>query len=153
MTFMPIFPVCTEYNNGCYNRCHESCNMANLPGGRPPRCTTPAQDNNITAAAEANPHTNAVAIRDTPHLNASVWTVRRRLHEAGVHHRVPAAKDRLTQQHRDGRLQFAREHVKKGYDFWERVIWTDEKKISSTNHGQLHCWRRNNTRTVEFSFN
>ncbi|KAK3891130.1 hypothetical protein Pcinc_004923 [Petrolisthes cinctipes] len=40
------------------------------------------QDRIITAAAEANPHTNAVAIRDTLHLDASVWTVTRRLHEA-----------------------------------------------------------------------
>lgn len=128
------------------HRWEGSGDLRNLPGGRPQRCTTPAQDQAIIAAAEDTPHTNAVAIRDELHLDASVWTVRRRLHEAGLHHRVPAAKERLTQQHREGRLHFAREYVNRGDEFWSRCIWTDEKTFSSTSHGQLHCWRRNNTR-------
>lgn len=59
---------------------------------------------------------------------------------------MPAKKERLEEQHRQGRLQFAREHVGKDLDFWGRVIFSDEKTFQSTNHGQLHCWRADNTR-------
>lgn len=122
-----------------FNRWTENGNLTNLPKGRPQRCTTPAQDREIVAAAEDRPLSNAVEIRDALHLDASVWTVRRRLHGAGLHHRTPAAKERLTQQHRQGRLQFAREYVNRGDDFWGRVIWIDEKTFKSTSHGLLHC--------------
>ena len=43
---------------------------------------TVAQDNNIIAAAEANPFTNAVAIRDSLQLEVSAKAMRRRLHSA-----------------------------------------------------------------------
>ncbi|KAK4318145.1 hypothetical protein Pmani_010836 [Petrolisthes manimaculis] len=52
----------------------------NLPRGRPPRCTTPAQRRDIIQAAEADPQTNAVAIRESLHLDVSERTVRRVLH-------------------------------------------------------------------------
>ncbi|KAK4315412.1 hypothetical protein Pmani_013329 [Petrolisthes manimaculis] len=99
----------------------ESGTLTNLPRGRPQRCTTPSQDQEIVAATKDSPHTNVVAIRDALHLDASVWTVRKRVLEAGLHHRVPAAKEHLTQQHREGRLQFAREYVNRGDEVWGRV--------------------------------
>lgn len=101
---------------------------------------------NIIAAAEADHHTNAVAIRDSLQLEVSARTVRRRLHEAGIHHRTPALKERLTEQHRAGRLAFAQLYSEQDEDFWRRAIFTDEKSFSSTSHGRQHCWRRNNTR-------
>ncbi|KAK4306442.1 hypothetical protein Pmani_021738 [Petrolisthes manimaculis] len=118
----------------------------NLPRGRPPRCTTPAQRRDILQAAEADPQTNAVAIRESLHLDVSERTVRRVLHEAGVHHRTPANKEFLTDQHREGRLLFAQQYVDKPEEFWKRVIWTDEKTFSSSCHGKRQCWRRNDTR-------
>ncbi|KAK4316549.1 hypothetical protein Pmani_012324 [Petrolisthes manimaculis] len=118
----------------------------NLPRGRPPRCTTPAQRRDILQAAEADPQTNAVAIRESLHLDVSERTVRRVLHEAGVHHRTPANKEFLTDQHREGRLRFAQQYVDKPEEFWKRVIWTDVKTFSSSSHGRRHCWRRNDTR-------
>ncbi|KAK3877953.1 hypothetical protein Pcinc_017356 [Petrolisthes cinctipes] len=62
---------------------HESSNLANLPGGRPPRCTTPAQDRDITAAVEANAHSNTVTIRETLHLDA-ITTARISMRNDGV---------------------------------------------------------------------
>ncbi|KAK4309825.1 hypothetical protein Pmani_018586 [Petrolisthes manimaculis] len=118
----------------------------NLPRGRPPHSTTPAQRRDILQAAETDPQTNAVAIRDSLHLDVCERTVRRVLHEAGVHHRTPAKKEYLNDQHREGRLRFAQQYVDKAEDFWKRVIWTDEKTFSSTCHGRRHCWRWNNTR-------
>ncbi|KAK4318814.1 hypothetical protein Pmani_010237 [Petrolisthes manimaculis] len=121
----------------------------NLARGRPPRCTIPAQRRDILQAAEADPQTNAVAIRESFHLDVSERTVRRVLHEAGVHqqhHQTPANKEFLTDQHREGRLRFAQQYVDKPEEFWKEVIWTDEKTFSSSCHGWRHCWRKNDTR-------
>ncbi|KAK4325700.1 hypothetical protein Pmani_003644 [Petrolisthes manimaculis] len=74
-------------------------------------------------------------------------TVRRRLHEAVMHHRMPVVKGKLDERHRLTRLQFTREYqADKGLDFWGRVIFSEENIFLSTTHGNLHCWRRNNSR-------
>ena len=105
-----------------------------------PRKTTPAQDARIIAAAAADPHTTAVAITQGLQLDVSVLTVRRRMHQAGIHHRVPAVKEKITDDHRAARLAFAQQYVEQDMEF------TDEKVFRSTCHGKRHCWRPNNTR-------
>lgn len=127
-------------------RWEEEGNLNNRPRGRPPRKTTAEQDRLIVESAENNPMNNAVALREELQLYVSVQTVRRRLHAEGIHHRTPATKQFLTARHREGRLRFAEAHVQEDLDYWARVIFTDEKTFSSTNHGKLHCWRKNNTR-------
>lgn len=64
----------------------------------------------------------------------------------GLHHRVPAVKERLEDRHREGRLRFAQQYVDENIDFRGRVSFTDEKTFSSTNFGRLHCWRMKNSR-------
>ena len=108
--------------------------------------TSQAKDALIVATARATPLTNAVAIRDHLHLEVSARTIRRRLHEEGLHHRTPAKKERLTDEHRARRLAFAQLHADKDMEFWGRAIFTDEKSFNSNCHGKLHCWRPDNTR-------
>ncbi|KAG7163345.1 putative Transposase-containing protein 4 [Homarus americanus] len=79
------------------------------------------------------------------HLD-SAQTVRSRLHEAGIQHRVLAIKERLTEQHLTRRLQFAQQYVGEDLEFWSRVVFTDEKTFASPNHGKTHLWRPNRTR-------
>ena len=128
----------------------------------PPRRTTRQHDDNIIRAAEEDPFTNVVAIRERLQLDVLAMTVRRRLHEAGIHHRVEAGiyhrveagihhrvlpkKESLTEQHRAGRLAFAQRYVGEDLEFWSRVVFTDEKSFSSTSHGRMLNWRPNNTR-------
>lgn len=100
----------------------------------------------MRAAIERNPFTNAVSVREQLRLDVSNRTIRRRLHESGVHHRVPAVKGRLQERHVRERLAFARNYVTRDINSWARTIFSDEKTFSSTNHGTLHCWRPNNTR-------
>ncbi|KAK4307347.1 hypothetical protein Pmani_018177 [Petrolisthes manimaculis] len=69
--------------------------------------------------------------------------------EMGFRHRTPAIKSKLTERHRELRLQFAQRYVHQDLNFWGRVIFSDEKTFSSTSHGKLHCWRRDNTRYDE----
>ncbi|KAG7175343.1 putative Transposable element Tc1 transposase-like 21 [Homarus americanus] len=72
-----------------------------------PRLTTRDKDATIIAAIQNNPFSNAVTIREALHLDDCAQTVRSRLQKAGTQHRVPSIKERLTDQHRTGRLQFA----------------------------------------------
>ncbi|KAG7173707.1 putative Transposable element Tc1 transposase-like 49, partial [Homarus americanus] len=86
------------------------------------------------------------AIREALHLDICAQTVRSHLHEAVIQNRVPAIKERLTYQHRNGRLQFAQQYVGEDLEFWSRVVFTDEKTFASTNHGKIHLWRPNRMR-------
>ncbi|KAK3881102.1 hypothetical protein Pcinc_014439 [Petrolisthes cinctipes] len=89
-----------------------------------PRLTSRAQDEAIQQAVRDDPFTNAVSIRKRLRLNVNAQTVRRRLREAGLRHRIPARKERLSEEHRAARLAYARH----------------------TNHGIVHKWRPYNTR-------
>ncbi|KAK3883949.1 hypothetical protein Pcinc_011750 [Petrolisthes cinctipes] len=53
-----------------------------------PKLTTPQEDENIRRAVQDDPFTNAVAIRESLHLNVTPQTIRNRLHGAGIHHSV-----------------------------------------------------------------
>lgn len=130
----------------CLKRWDEEGNLADKPKSGAPRKTTRAEDELIMQASQRNPFSNAVALQSELQLDITARTVRKRLHEAGIHHRIPAIKGFLTDTHRQNRLQFALEHEYEGLDFWSRVIWSDEKSFCSTSHGKLHCWRRDNTR-------
>lgn len=111
-----------------------------------PRKTYAADDQRIMNEVRRNPLTTAVAVRDALRLDVSTETVRRRLHESGVHHRTPALKGKLEERHRLARLEFAQRYAQEGLEFWGRVIFSDEKTFLSNTHGRLHCWRQNNTR-------
>ncbi|KAK3886864.1 hypothetical protein Pcinc_008977 [Petrolisthes cinctipes] len=63
-------------------------------------------------------------------LEVSVHTVRRRLHAQRRHHRTPAQKQALNEEHRANRLLFAEEYVDKDLQFWGRVIFSDEKHLT-----------------------
>ncbi|KAG0718363.1 putative low-specificity L-threonine aldolase 1 [Chionoecetes opilio] len=112
------------------------------------RATTFEEDQRIIEAATEGEHaiTNAVHLRNTLGLDASVDTVRRRLHAANLHCRVAAKKELLTDAHRASRLAFAEQHANKGLDFWSQVIFCDEKTFRSSDHGRVRVWRRDNTR-------
>ena len=73
-------------------------------------------------------------------------TVNRRLKELGLKSNIAAVKDILTDEHRAGRLAFARRYVHQPVEFWRRVIFTDEKSWSSASHGRVRVRRLRNDR-------
>lgn len=87
------------------------------------RITTAAENQNLINCAEAHPFETAVAIRDELHMDASSVTIRRRLHEGGIHHRNPTIKKKLNERHREGRLPFAQRYIGEGLDFWSSYIY------------------------------
>ncbi|MPC69979.1 Transposable element Tc1 transposase [Portunus trituberculatus] len=127
-------------------RWEETGNVIDEARCRRPRKTSLADNRAILESAIQSPLKTAVAIRNELQLQLSPGTVRNRLHEAGIHHRTPAVKGKLTDEHRAARLEFAQQHIDNGLDYWGRVIFSDEKTFTSNTHGRLHCWRRYNTR-------
>ncbi|MPD00339.1 Transposable element Tcb2 transposase [Portunus trituberculatus] len=109
------------------------------------RVTTAEENQQIVLLADGEGALkNAMEIKRRLQLDASVTTIRKRLHDAGIHCRVPAKKEFLTEAHRAIRLQFARLHEHRGLDFWSNVF-VDEKTFRSSDHGQVRVWGRNNT--------
>ena len=66
-------------------------------------------------------------IKNTLNIDASVYTVRRRLHEGGLHRYTPACKEKLTALHRASRLQFAEQHIDWRIEDYSKVVFSDEK--------------------------
>jgi hypothetical protein len=73
-------------------------------------------------------------------------SITRRLNSTGLRSRIAAIKDVLKEEHRAGRLRFARRYVNMPIAFWRLVFFTDEKSRSSSAHGQIHVRRLNNQR-------
>ena len=112
-------------------------NTENLPRAGTPRKTTPEQDQLIIDTARRQPLSNAVEMRQKTGVPLTIQTYRKRLHEAGIHHRVPATKPFLTERHKEQRMAFALQYYPKDYSFWRYVVFCDEKTFSTTDHGQL----------------
>ncbi|KAK4310998.1 hypothetical protein Pmani_017472 [Petrolisthes manimaculis] len=66
--------------------------LRDRPRSGAPRRTTPVEDNEIVEEASIHPITNAMAIRDNLQLQVSSDTVRRRLRERGLLHRIQQKK-------------------------------------------------------------
>lgn len=109
-----------------------------VPTAKRPRSQVTAlkEDERIWRAPAETRFTTATAIRETLHLQVSATTVRRCLHETGIHHRVPARKERLTAAHYAGRLDFANQHIGHDLNFWLRAVFTDEKTFNPFSHGR-----------------
>lgn len=113
-----------------------------------PRRTTREEDERIVSCAQRTPLITAVTVKKNTRVDVGVQTVRKRLHDANLHHRTPATKPFLTEKNREQRLGFALQYYPQEASFWDLVVFCDEKTFASDGHGQLHCWRPRNTRLV-----
>ena len=95
-----------------------------------PRMTTKREDRLLARMSIRDRRKTAPELRsdwlEDAAVDASVSTVRRRLHEVGLRGCVAVKKPLLTQRHKDNRLTWAREHRDWSADDWGRVIWSDE---------------------------
>ena len=84
-------------------------------------------------------------------IDASIYKVRRRLHDRGLHRYTSACKEKLTARHRASRVQFSEQHLDWGIVDWAKVIFSDEKTFSLTGHGKLRTYntRYNQSNTHE----
>ncbi|KAK9711200.1 Transposase [Popillia japonica] len=88
------------------------------------RATTRHEDDNIVNYVRETLFTTSQRILKAVGVNCSVRTIRKRLHEVGIHARVPTKKPLLTNAHTAARMRFCQENIDRN---WRAVIFTDEK--------------------------
>ncbi|GFV34000.1 transposable element Tc1 transposase [Trichonephila clavipes] len=77
--------------------------------------------------------------------SVSAETVRRVLRKAGCNGRVARKKPLIGKRNRVKRLKFAKEHILKPQQFWNEVIFSDERKFIFGSDGRRMVWRKPNT--------
>ena len=82
------------------NRCEETGDLRDLQRNGCPQKTSQEENQAIITKASRNLLTNAVIIKNTLNIDASVYTVRRHFHDGGLHRYTPACKEKLTARHR-----------------------------------------------------
>ncbi|KAG0430316.1 hypothetical protein HPB47_022805 [Ixodes persulcatus] len=116
--------------------------IADLPRGGRERATSTEEDKLIVAACVVDPFLSAREIRDELELeNVSVSTIRRRLHEAGIHSRIVAQKTLLDDRHRKQRMEFASVVESWCPQKWRSVVLTDEASFCTRWDQQQRVWR------------
>ncbi len=60
----------------------------------------------------------------------SAQTIRRTLHQIGLHGCHPRRKPILKMMHKKAYKQFAEDKQTKDMDYWNHVLWSDETKIN-----------------------
>ena len=91
--------------------------------------------------------TNAVELRRilNKHYKTSfcVDTVKRILKAQGLNGRIRIKKPRLTKRHKKLRLKFAKKYKSWKKEDWEKVIFSDETRISRIgSDGKRYIWRK-----------
>lgn len=116
----------------------EKCGTtADMPRSGRPRHTTPRDDSRIYFSAVRSPKKTPEMIKSQMNLNVSARTVRRRLNEKGLRPHMSAKVSYISAKNQKLRLAFAKKMVSRPKFWWDRVIWSDEKKFEL-----MHAKRR-----------
>lgn len=68
-------------------------------------------------------------------------TLRLALRRRGLHRRIALRKPKLTEKHKEARLQFALDHIDSPPEFWKAILWSDETWICSGRNRKTWVWR------------
>jgi transposase len=103
----------------------------------------------LKTAVEATKEANQLLERPV-----SVYTVRRRLKEAGLIAKKVVKRPALKREHIKGRLEFVKKYKEWTEDDWARVVWSDECKVNRIcSDGLRYVWDDNpgriTTRSVQ----
>jgi transposase len=108
-----------------------------------PRISTSREDRSLVRMSLVNPQQPSTSLMQCWDVNASKSTVKRRLKEAGLNARIPRKKPFLNMRQRKQRVHWAKQHVNWTSDHWNKVIWSDETRISLfASDGVRYVWRR-----------
>lgn len=123
------------------HRDSEEGSVEDRPRAPPPRVITPDRVAHMIDVYNSEPFTKTSQF--ALEYECSMKTVRRALHQAGIHHRRPAKKIILSEELKQARVRFARDY--RDFDF-SHAIFSDEKSFKSSQLGRRNLWRVNNTR-------
>lgn len=132
--------------NRWIRRWQEEGNVRTKPRSGRPRAVAHEHVIRILETIEENPMTDAVKLTRELQLPCHPRTTRRLLLKHGIKCCRPAVKEHLSVRNEEGRLGFALQYLAADEDYWNNVIFTDEKFFQSVAAGARHCWRLRNTR-------
>ncbi|KAJ8956021.1 hypothetical protein NQ318_006297 [Aromia moschata] len=95
-----------------------------------------------------NPFETAVKAREETLFPRSLRKTQKLLKQCGFKNCVAAHKLFLTEEHKHRRVKFANEFLQ-GNEFWNNVMFSDEKTFQSSKNGRLPVYRSRNTRFEE----
>lgn len=117
--------------------------VENIEGRGRKRKTTVRYDKLIIREAKKKPTVSSREIAETLNLSVSTKTIRRRLNESGLLSRLQRKKPFISEKNKAKRIKFAKEHLNKGLDFWENILWSDESKFELFGtKGRKRVWRK-----------
>ncbi|KAL1490168.1 hypothetical protein ABEB36_012906 [Hypothenemus hampei] len=100
--------------------------------------TTNNEDATLIQHLRAHPFTTATAAAQITNFPASRRTAQRRIRQiSDFRCRVAAIKPFLTQQNKENRMGYAMQYLIFDQNFWENVIFTDEKVFQSSRNGKI----------------
>ncbi|KAF2881281.1 hypothetical protein ILUMI_24900 [Ignelater luminosus] len=98
---------------------------------------------NIAQFRQQNPFSRATVIRHELQLPCNPRIIIRELHKNGIHKRIPAKQQLISEQTARRRLQFCEENALRN---WELAIFSDEKTFCSSEDYIKTPWRSVSTR-------
>ena len=130
-----------------YKKCGDG--TANLPRNGRPRKINERTLRWISRNVQINPFITRSKIKtdlEGVRINVSKDTISRALYRTGFHSRSPRKVPLLKTKPVKDRLKFVETYEKKGKQFWEKVIWSDEKKVELFGRNiATSVWRKNST--------
>ncbi|KAF2890207.1 hypothetical protein ILUMI_15966 [Ignelater luminosus] len=98
---------------------------------------------NIAQFCQQNSFSTATVIRDELQLPCNPRIIIRELHKNGIHKRIPAKQQLISEQNARRGMQFCEENALRN---WELAIFSDEKTFCSSEDYTKTLWRSVNTR-------
>uniref|UniRef100_A0A8C5MUE3 Transposase Tc1-like domain-containing protein n=1 Tax=Leptobrachium leishanense TaxID=445787 RepID=A0A8C5MUE3_9ANUR len=118
-----------------------------IPGR--PRKTMVVDDRRNLSLVKKTPFTTVGQIKNTLQevgVCVSKSTMKRRLHQSEYRGFTTRCKPLVSLKNRKARLEFAKQHLTKPSQFWNKILWTDETKINLyQSDGKRRVWRRKGT--------
>uniref|UniRef100_A0A8C5LNK9 Transposase n=1 Tax=Leptobrachium leishanense TaxID=445787 RepID=A0A8C5LNK9_9ANUR len=116
--------------------------------GRPQK-TTVVDDRRILSLVKKTPFTTVGQIKNTLQevgVCVSKSTIKRRLHQSEYRGFTTRCNPLVSLKNRPARLEFAKQHLTKPSQFWNKILWTDETSINlCQSDGKRRVWRRKGT--------
>ena len=120
--------------------------VSRRPGSGRPRKTSERDDRRIARETKRDRFITLENIGSNLQLNVSVWTISRRLHEAGFHSYWAVKKPYISETNQRKRRIWCREHINWTVEQWNRVLWSDESPFVLRYNGRKRVWRMHNER-------
>lgn len=118
-------------------------------GSGRPKITTVQQDEALLNYLRQNPFQTSRQAAFLTNFPGSAPTVCRRIKESEIQNCASPKKPLLTEEQKQSRVIFCLNYIYRPPNFWNNVIFTDEKIFQSSNSGRLRVYRPRNSRFQE----